>query len=158
MLKIDFLKKAAIIAVSAPVAVFTSKAKADAAAQDSDPLVGLWEATIAAGSATYRYTYSISTGAYVATGNLDENYMGFKYGPTMGAYARQSDGSFRYRERGYAFDLNGKNVGTFAAAGTLRLSSDGNAFDGPGTWKQVDARGKVVVTETLTVKARRLAV
>jgi hypothetical protein len=157
MLKIDFLKKCAVVAVAAPLVALTGKAKADAA-QDSDPLVGLWEATITTGSATYRYFYSISTGAYIATGNLDENYMGFKYGPTMGAYVREDDGSYRYRERGYAFDLKGKNAGTFAANGTLRLSSDGNAFSGPGTWKQLDGRGKAVATETLTVEARRLAV
>lgn len=157
MLKIDFLRKLGLVALASPLAITKSTGKAEAK-DDEDALVGLWEASITSGAANYGYVYSISRGAYIATGNVDENLMNFKFSPTMGTYVRSSDRSYEYRERGYVFDMKGKNVGTFTSAGTLHLGADGNSFSGPGRYTQYDLQSKVIARESFTVKARRLAV
>ncbi len=155
MLKLDFLKRLGFLALTGPLAALQSPAKADAA-QNDDPLVGLWEGDVRAGGTSYRYVYAISRGAYVATGSVDENFMGFKYGPTMGTYTRSGNGSYRYRERGYVFDLKGRNVGSFSSAGTFRLSADGNTFTSPGTFTQYDAQSKKTSSEPYSVTAKRI--
>jgi hypothetical protein len=153
MLKLDFLKRLGFLALTAPLAAVQSPAKADAA-ENGDPIVGVWEGAVQAGKTTYRYLWSISRGAYVATGNVDENFMGFKYGTTMGTYARNGDGSYRYRERGYVFDLRGRNVGSFTSSGTFRLAGD--VLSGPGTFVQYDLKSKETSRESFSVKAKRI--
>jgi hypothetical protein len=157
VLKLDFLKRLGFLALTAPLAALQNPARAGAAAQNDDALVGLWEGDVHAGGTNYRYIYSISRGAYVATGNVDENFMGFKYGPTMGTYARTGNGSYRYRERGYVFDQKGRNVGTFARTGTFRLSADGNTLSAPGTFTQYDATSKKTSSEAFSVTAKRIS-
>lgn len=156
MIKLDFLKRLGFLALSAPLAAVQRPVSADAA-QNDDPIVGLWEGPVQAASATYRYIWSIARGAYVATGNVDENYMGFKYGTSMGTYKRNGDGSYGYRERGYVFDLRGRNVGSFASIGTFRVGSDGNTLSGPGTFIQYDLKSKELSREPYTVKAKRIS-
>lgn len=157
MLKIDFLKRVALIGLAAPLAALEVAAKADAE-DDEDVLVGLWEGVVRAGGTTYRYIWSMSRGSYIATGDIDENFMGFKYSPTMGAYKRNADGSYRFHERGYAFDLKGNNVGTFTTLGTFQLDAGRETFSGPGTFTQFDLKSKPVARESLTVTAKRIAV
>lgn len=154
MLKLDFLKRLGFLALAAPLAAVQSPKKADAA-DSGEPIVGLWEGVYQAGKATYHYIWSISRGAYVATGDVDENYMGFKYGTIMGTYARNGDGSYRYRERGYVFDLRGRNVGSFTSTGTLRIAGD--TFSGPGTFVQYDLKSKETSRESFSVKAKRIS-
>jgi FRG domain len=62
--------------------------------------------------AEYSYFYSFAHGGYTATGNIDENFEGQKYSPTMGVYVCTGNMSVRYREKGWIFDLNGNNIGT----------------------------------------------
>ena len=154
MLKLDFLKRLGFLALTAPLAAVQSPAKA-VAADDADPIVGLWEGVYRSGNATYRYIYSIARGAYVATGDVDENFAGFKYGTTMGTYARNGDGSYRYRERGYVFDLRGRNVGSFSSNGTFRITGD--TLSGPGTFIQYDLKSKEISREPFSVKAKRIS-
>ena len=154
MLKLDFLKRLGVLALTAPLAAVQSAAKADAA-DSSDPIVGLWEGVYQAGKDTYHYIYSIARGAYVATGDVDENFAGFKYGMTMGTYARNGDGSYRYRERGYVFDLRGRNVGSFTSNGTFRISGD--TLSGPGTFIQYDLKSRELSRESYSVKAKRIS-
>jgi hypothetical protein len=157
MLKIGFLKSLGIAALAAPLMAVETMARGDAA-DDADALVGLWEAVIEGGGTTYGYVYSMSRGSYIATGSIDENFMNFKYSPTMGTYTRGADGSYKYRERGYAFDMKGKNVGTFTSVGTFRLDTDGNTFRGPGTFTQYDMHSKPVASENFALKATRVPV
>lgn len=140
----------------APVAFIRPTETADAA-DEADVLVGLWEASIV-GSTTYRYIYAISRGSYIATGSVDEGFMGFRYSPTMGAYVRRADGSYKYRERGYVFDMKGSNVGTFTSVGTFELHADHQTFHGPGIFTQFDRQSKPVATEHLLVNAKRVQV
>jgi hypothetical protein len=155
MMKADFLKRLAIAAVAMPVAILGRGQKAEAAGDD-DALLGLWEAVVRGEQAVYRYIYSISRGSYVATGSVDENFMNFKYSPTMGEYTRIADRSYKYRERGYVFDLKGTNVGTFTSTGSFQLNAAGNAFRGPGTFTQYDLKSKPIATETFTMTATRV--
>jgi hypothetical protein len=156
MLKIEFLKRLGLAALATPsMTLDTARANA---ADDADVLPGLWEVIVNGTQGTYRYIYTISRGSYVATGNIDENFMGFRYSPTMGAYSRNADGSYKYRERGYAFDMKDNNVGTFTSRGTFTLDQDGNAFRGPGTFTQYDLKSKPVATERLSAVAKRIPV
>lgn len=158
MFKKDFFKTFGLTAALAPFAI-GSVAKAAAAGDgDRDELTGLWETTVKGSAGSYRYIYAISRGSYVATGDIDENYQGTKYSPTMGAYRREADGAFAYRERGYAFDLKGAKVGTFESTGRMRLSTDGDAFSGPGTFTQYDLHLKAVFTEPFTLTAARVKI
>jgi hypothetical protein len=156
LLKIDFLKRLGFLALSAPVTAVVAGARADAS-DDPDLLVGLWEASVE-GSATYKYIYSISRDAYIATGNIDENFMNMKFGPTLGAYSRMTDGSYKYRERGFVYDMKGHNIGTFTSVGSFRLGSQGNTFAGSGTYTQYDLRAKPKATERYTLKGNRVPV
>lgn len=156
MLKLDFLKRLGFLALTAPLAALQNSAKADAA-DSADPIVGLWEGNVQASGTTYQYVWSISRGAYVATGNVDENFMGFKYSPTMGTYTRVGNGSYRYRERGYVFDLTGHNVGSFTSVGTFKLSADANTMSGPGTFTQYDVKSKKSSRESYSVRATRIS-
>jgi hypothetical protein len=155
VIKLDFLKALGLLALTAPLSTARAAAKSNAA--DNDPIVGLWEGAVQAGKASYRYLWSIAKGAYVTTGNVDENYMGFKYGPAMGTYQRNGDGSYRYRERGYVFDLRGRNVGTSTSMGTFRVSADGNTLSGPGTFIQFDLKSNETSRESYTVTAKRIS-
>ena len=156
MLKLDFLKKLGLL--SAGAFAFTKPEETNAAEVKSDPLVGLWQMTIAGSAGTYRYLYSISPGAWVATGNIDEGFSQFKYSPSMGAYVRLADGSFRYTEKGWVFDRQGTNVGTFLSVGTFKLTSSQNMFRGPGTFTQFDMHGKATIVEPFTATATKVAV
>jgi hypothetical protein len=156
MLKADFLRRLGIFAAAAPIAA-GSTGRAEAA-DGSDVLIGLWEAVIDAEKATYRYVYSMSRGSYVCTGNVDENFSGFKFGPTMGAYVRNPDGSYKYRERGYVFDMKGNDVGTFTSEGTFRLEAGSGTFRGPGTFTQFDLHSKPIARERFTMTATRVPV
>ena len=156
MLKLDFLKRLGFLAFTAPLAALQRPTQAEAA-DTADPIVGLWEANVKAGDVKYQYVYSISRGAYVATGNVDENFMGFKYSPSMGTYVRIGNGSYRYRERGYVFDLTGHNVGSFTSIGTFKLSADGNTMSGPGTFTQYDVKAKKNSSESYAVTATRIS-
>jgi len=154
VIKLDFLKGLGLLALTAPLSAARAEAKPNAS--DNDPIVGLWEGAVQAGKVTYRYLWSIAKGAYVTTGDVDENYMGFKYGPGMGSYQRSGDGSYRYRERGYVFDLRGRNVGSSTSVGTFRISADGNTLSGPGTFIQFDLKSKETSRESYTVTAKRI--
>lgn len=154
MIKLDFLKALGLLAVAAPLS--TAAAGAKSSGSDAEPLVGLWEGVVQAGKVTYRYIWSIANGAYVVTGNVDENYMGLRYSPSMGTYARSADRSYRYRERGYVFDLKGRNVGSFTSVGTFKLSSDGTTLTGPGTFTQFDLKSKEVARESYSITAKRV--
>lgn len=83
----------------------------------------------------------------VAYSNIDEGFLQFKYSPSIGAYVRVADGSFRYTEKGWVFDRRGDNVGTFRSVGTFKLSATQTAFSGPGTFTQFDLRGKPILVE-----------
>jgi hypothetical protein len=156
MLKTDFFKRLGVLSLSAPL-VAQAAVRADAQ-DDADALIGLWEAVVTVQGGSFRYIYSMSRGAYVATGNIDENFMNFKYSPTMGSYTRHSDGSYKYREHGYVFDIHGKNVGTFRSIGTFTVDGSGDKFHGPGTFTQLDLHSKVVASEKFTLTAKRLPV
>ena len=156
MLKTDFLKRLGLIACAAPIAAIQTASPADAAS-DSDVLVGLWSATVS-GQAIYKYVYSISRGTYVATGNIDEGFMNFKFGPTLGEYTQDADGSYRYRERVWVFDMKGNNVGWATSTGTFRLDHSRSTFSGPGTYTQYDLHSKVVMNEKFMLTATRDAV
>ncbi len=157
MRKVDFLKAFGLAATIAPLATVASTTVARAGDDDPDAIVGLWEAVVK-GDAVYEYIYAISRGSYVATGSIDERFQDFKYSPTMGAYIRAADGSFKYRERGYVFDLKGDNVGAVTSTGTLRLDETGAALHGPGTFTQYDLHAKPVFTEKFSMTATRLKV
>lgn len=158
MLKGDFLKKMGLMGAAGALALMKGTTVANAAKTEDDPLVGLWEMTVVGSAGTYRYIYSISRGAWVATGNVDEGFLEFKYSPSMGAYVRAADGSFRYTEKGWVFDRRGNNVGTFRSMGTFRLNASQKAFSGPGTFTQFDSRGKSILVEPFTATATKLAV
>lgn len=155
MLKIDFLKKLGLAAIVAPL-IAQQPARAQAAG-DADQLEGLWEGVVI-GDQPYHYIWSISRGAYVATGDVDENFMNFKFSPTMGTSIRNGDGTYKFRERGYVFDVRGKNVGTFTSTGSLRISADGSHFSGQGAFTQYDLRSKQVAKEPFTIRATRVSV
>lgn len=153
MFKREFLKKLGLLSGGAAAGVASSSALT--AAGEANPLVGLWEMTVVSKTATYRYLYSISDGAYVATGSIDEGFQGFKYGPTMGSYTMQPDGSYRYIEKGWVFDMRGANVGAFRSAGTFKLGAGQRSFSGPGTFTQFDVNGKVVFEEPFVARATK---
>jgi hypothetical protein len=156
MRKREFLKRAGLIGAGASVAVL--KGPSPAGAAETDPLVGVWEMTVVGKVGTYHYIYSISSGAWVATGNYDEGFQHFKYSPTMGSYVRESNGTYRYTEKGWVFDLKGNNVGTFRSQGTFTLDAGENSLRGPGTFTQFDSKGKAVFVEPFTATASKIQV
>ena len=158
MLKGDFLKEVGLLGSGGFFALISGGNVASAAAEDVDPLVGLWEMTVSGDSGTYRYIYSISRGAWVATGNIDEGFQQFRYSPSLGAYTRATDGSYRYSERGWTFDRRGNNVGTFRSVGTFKLDARQKTFSGPGTFTQLDSRGKPLFVEHFKAMATKVDV
>jgi hypothetical protein len=107
---------------------------------------------------SYQYVYVISNGTWVGSGDIDEGFQGFKYGPRLGAYVRESHDGYRYNERGWVFDTKGNNVGIFRSEGTFLLSSDGTSFSGPGTFTQSDRRGKSIIRERFVAKATTMPI
>jgi hypothetical protein len=155
MLKADFLKSVGLLGSAGALALVRDATPASAASEEADPLVGLWEMTVVGDSGTYRYIYSISPGAWTGTGNIDEGFQGFKYSPSMGAYALMTDGSYRYAERGWTFDQRGNNVGTFRSVGTFKLDATKKIFSGPGTFTQLDSKGKTLFVEHFKATATK---
>ena len=123
----------------------------------ANPLIGIWDMTVQ-GQATYLYKYAISEGSWVTIGNIDGGYYNFRFGPTLGAYEQNPDGSYRYRETGWTYTRGGVCNGTFETTGTFVLDSSGTTFSGPGVFKQFDLTGKTILTEDLSVVATKLGV
>ena len=135
---------------SAPVAMaYTS---------NDNPLVGLWEMTVRGEAGTYLYKYTISEGSWITICNIDGGFYNVRYGPTLGAYAKNADGSYRYREIGWTYTRGGVCNGTFESTGTFDLDSSGTTFSGPGVFKQFDLSGNLMLTEHFTVVATKDAV
>lgn len=124
----------------------------------SNPLIGIWDMTVQGELGTYHYKYTISEGSWVASGNIDPGLFNFQYGPTLGTYVKNDDGSYRYREIGWTYTRGGVCNGSFESIGTFILDAPGNTFSGPGTFKQFDLTGKTILTENLTVVATKLPV
>jgi hypothetical protein len=76
----------------------------------------------------------------------------------MGAYVRNGDGSYRYREIGWTYTRGGVCNGSFESTGTFVLDGSGNTFTGPGVFKQFDLTGKTVLSEIFTVVATKVAI
>jgi hypothetical protein len=150
----DILKRAAVLGAAGAL---TSLDRASAAPAKTHDLTGMWEMVVT-GSAVYKYKYAISAGTWIANGDIDQKFLTFKFSPTTGAYARNADGSYRYRETGWTYTLEGVCNGTFETAGTFVVDRSGKAFSGPGTIKMLDLSGKVVFNEDFTVQATKLAV
>lgn len=127
-------------------------------ANDSDgtePFVGMWDVTVN-GFATYYYTYSISHGSFVATGNIDNNWdgLGSSFGPTTGSYVRVGRRSYRIREKAWSFDPQGNAAGHSVFVGTYTVVGD--SLSGHGTYTLYDLSGNVIFTEPLTVTGTKL--
>jgi|SRR5579863_2307360 len=157
MLKVEFFKKLGL-AVFGVSGVIRNSSRADAAGHDAESLVGLWEMIVTSKDGTYHYIYAISSGAWVCTGNIDEGFQQQKYSPSMGAYVRNADGSYRYEERGWVYDPKGNNVGAFRSVGTITLAADQKTFSGPGVFTQFDMKGKPVYKELFSATATRVSV
>ena len=123
----------------------------------ANPLIGIWDMTVQ-GQSTYLYKYAISEGTWVTIGNIDGGFYNFRYGPTLGAYVQNPDGSYRYRETGWTYTRGGVNSGSFETTGTFVLDGSGSSFSGPGVFKQFDLTGKEILSENLTVVATKLGV
>jgi hypothetical protein len=161
----EILKKAGLLGAAGTLAVANSAAlKADYTQDVGDrghaPL-GVWLVkviSITYPGAEYSYFYSFARGGYTATGNIDENFEGQKYSPTMGVYDRTGNESVRYREKGWIFDLEGNNIGISDAVGTFPLDSSCARISGPGVYTQYDLSGNVIFTEEYTVEGTKVAV
>lgn len=125
---------------------------------EANPLIGLWNMTVVGEVATYQYKYAISEGTWVTIGNIDQGFYNFRYGPTLGAYVRNVDGSYSYREFGWTYTRGGVCSGSFESTGTFVLDSSGKSFNGPGTFKQFDLAGKLILTDNFTVVATKVDV
>ena len=123
-----------------------------------NPLIGLWNMTVVGEVATYQYKYTISEGTWVTIGNIDGGFYNFRYGPTLGAYVQNPDGSYSYREMGWTYTRGGVCNGSFESVGTFVLDGSGNSFSGPGSFKQFDLSGKTILTDTFTVVATKVPV
>lgn len=132
-------------------------ANASPADEIDTTLVGMWEMTVQ-GSATYHYKYAISVGTWVTVGDIDGNFYGYRYSPTVGAYSKNADGSYSYRERGWTYTQGGVCNGTFESVGTLVLDGTGNTLSGPGVFKQFNLAGRTIVMEDFTAVATRVGV
>jgi hypothetical protein len=161
----ELLKKAGLLGAAGTLAVSTSAAlKADDAQDVGErghaPL-GVWLVkviSITYPGAEYDYFYSFARGGYTATGNIDENFQGQKYSPTMGVYVCTGKESVRYREKGWVFDLDGNNIATSDALGTFTLDPRGTQISGPGVYTQYDLNGNVIFTEEYKVEGTKVAV
>jgi len=120
-------------------------------------LVGMWEMTVR-GGVTYHYKYAISVGTWVTVGDIDGNFFGYRYSPTVGAYVKNTDGSYSYRERGWTYTQGGVCNGTFESVGTLVLDASGNTLSGPGVFTQFNLAGRPILTEDFTAVATRVGV
>jgi hypothetical protein len=123
----------------------------------SNPLIGIWEMTVQ-GNATYLYKYAISDGTWVTNGNIDRGFLNFTFSPTTGAYIKNADGTFSYRERGWTYTRGGVCNGSFESTGTFELDATGTSFSGPGVFKLVDLNGGTILTENFTVTAVKIPV
>ena len=134
-----------------------SGAKPEDNEDNNEPFVGIWDVTVS-GIATYYYTYSISAGAFVATGNIDRNWdgAGSSFGPTMGTYVRTAPRSYRIREKGWSFDPQGNPAGHFEFVGTYTVDKKGKTLTGAGTYKLFDLNGNATYVEPLTVTGTKL--
>jgi hypothetical protein len=143
----DLFKKIGMLGASALAFMGVAKrARAFEGNEHQNPLAGLWDMTIP-GSPPLYYKYAISEGAYVCTGNLDQNssVFGYKYSPTMGTYARTNfRNSYRLRERAWAYDASGNWAGYSDFTGTAVVADDGKSFSGSGVFNQYDVNGNVV--------------
>ena len=128
------------------------------AATTANPLIGMWEMTVVGNVGTYLYKYAISDGTWVALGNIDLAFLNYRYSSTVGAYVKNADGSYSYRERGWTFTRGGVCNGSFESNGTFVLDADGSTFRGPGTFKQFDLAGNTILTENFTVVATKIGV
>lgn len=124
----------------------------------NNPLVGLWNMTVVGQAGTYLYKYAISEGTWVTIGNIDQGFYNFNYGPTLGAYVQNADGSYSYREIGWTYTRGGVCNGSFESTGTFVLDSSGNSFSGPGSFKQFDLAGHTTLTDNFTVVATKVGV
>ena len=128
------------------------------AANTANPLIGMWEMSVVGNVGTYLYKYAISDGTWVALGNIDLGFLNYRYSPTVGAYVKNADGSYSYRERGWTFTRGGVCNGSLESTGTFVLDSDGITFRGPGTYRQFDLAGNTILTENFTVVATKIGV
>jgi hypothetical protein len=147
----------ALLALTAWFALPSRNSVVNAATSVDNPLVGMWEMTVQ-GSATYHYKYAISDGTWVATGDIDGNFYGYRYSPTVGAYAKDAGGSYSYRERGWTYTQGGICNGTFESTGRFELDASGGTFSGPGVFKQFDLKGRTILSEPFTVVATKVGV
>lgn len=132
-----------------------SASVANSLAGFDNPLIGIWEMTVQGQAGTYLYKYAISEGTWVTIGNLDGGFYNFRYGPTLGAYLKNADGSYRYREIGWTYSRGGVCNGSFESTGTFVVDASGHTFSGPGVFKQSDLTGKTILTENFTVMATK---
>jgi len=135
-----------------------NKAVAASSAGSVNPLIGLWNMTVVGQSATYGYKYTISEGSWVTIGNIDQGFYNFNYGPTLGAYVQNPDGSYKYREIGWTYTRGGVCNGSFESVGTFVLDASGTSFSGPGSFKQFDLAGRTILTDNFTVVATKVEV
>ena len=158
----------AVFLITAVIVLTNVKQKAKASAlvkspmsteaSSDNPLIGLWEMTVVGEASTYLYKYTISENTWIAVGNIDGGFFNFRYSPTLGAYAKNADGSYRYREIGWTYTKGGVCNGSFESIGTFILDASGNTFSGPGSFKQFDLTGRTILTDNFTVVATKLGV
>jgi hypothetical protein len=145
----DILKKAGLLTTVgvATLANGTTNVLAqDSGADSPHPILGVWLVKVIAPGATYNYFYSFARGGYTATGDIDEqNFAGFKFGPTMGEYVSIGERSVRYREKGWAYDFTtGNPAGSFDSKGTFTLDRKGEKLSGPGVYNLYDPSGNLI--------------
>jgi hypothetical protein len=123
----------------------------------SDAFVGMWNVTVI-GTATYYYTYAISRGAFIATGNVDANWdgQGSSFGPTMGTYERVARRTYRIHELAWSFDPQGNHVGHSEFLGTYTVDESETGLTGDGTWTLYDLDENAIYVEPLTVTGTRV--
>jgi hypothetical protein len=129
-------------------------AQADVGGEGRNPLLGLWDMTIP-GSPVLYFTFAISEGAYVCTGNYDSNssVFGFTFGPTMGTYVQVGARSYRIRQKAWPFDPAGNPAGAAYFTGTANVSTDGKSFSGAGIVTQYDLNGAQLFAQEITYTA-----
>jgi hypothetical protein len=147
---------AAVLGAGAAIAVGLFE-KEPVQAEAVDDLQGLWSMSVTASGATYHYFYAIGHGSYTGTGDIDGRYMNMRFGPTVGAYVAAGPRRIRYRERGWTYDLSGKNIGSFSSEGTMEIDSTGQTLAGPGVYKMCDLKGAVTFSEQFVAKARKIS-
>src|ERR1700674_251764 len=164
----DMLKTAGVLGAASALAILNGAEAVQAADTQTndgtaDALLGVWLVKVFSDTypgQVYNYFYSFARGGYVATGDVDEdNGAGQKASPTMGVYVRAGRRTVRYREKGWIYDLSGKNTGTSDAAGTFTLDQSGKTITGPGVYNQYDLQGNLSYgPEQLHVTGTKVAV